>query len=375
MTYDLILKGGTVVDPSQGLHAVRDVALSKGVVAAVEPDIVDGSAQELFDARGLIVTPGLIDLHVHVFWGASQYGINPDPVHIACGVTTVLDAGSSGARTFPAFRRYVIERSKTRVFALLNISSMGMVTGYGGLEDPRWANVDEAVAVGHKNRDAILGIKARIPPQDEMSYVEIVRRGLKAAEMLGGFFMLHTGGPSVPFERLVDMLRPGDVATHSFRGGSFILDNSGRVHDRVREAQRRGVVFDIGHGGGSFAVDTARKALDQDFKPSTISSDLHIGNVEGPVFDLVTTLSKFLHLGLSLDEVIERSTHVPAKILGVPDELGTLKVGARGDITLLRLDEGRFKLTDAPRESVEARQRLSHVVTFRAGRRYRQWME
>ncbi len=372
MEYDLVLKGGTVVDPSQGLHDVRDVALSQGVVAAVEPDIADG--REVFDARGLIVTPGLIDLHVHVFWGASQYGIDPDPVHVAHGATTVLDVGSSGARTFPAFRRYVIERSQTRVFALLNISSLGMVTGYGALEDPRWANVEEAAEAGRRNRDVVLGVKARIPPQDEEPYIEIVRRGIEAAEAFGGFFMLHTGGPSVPFDRLAEMLRPGDVATHAFRGGSFILDESGRVHESVWEARRRGVVFDVGHGGGSFSFDTARKALDQGFRPGSISSDLHIGNVEGPVYDLVTTLSKFLHLGLSLDEVIKLSTHAPATVMGVAEKLGTLKVGAHGDATVLRLDAGRFTLTDAPRESVEARQRLSHVATVRAGRVYRPWL-
>ncbi len=376
MTYDLLIRGGTVVDPSQGLNAVRDVGLSDGKVAALEDAIPEGEASEVVDATGLVVTPGLIDLHVHAYWGASRFGIEPDIGNVSKGVTTAVDAGSSGARTFPGFRRYVMERVDTRLFALLNISSMGMTLGYGGLEDKRWADVEDAVQAGRENREYVLGIKARIPPVSHDDYVDILKRALEAAEAIGGFLMLHLGGTAIPVEERLSMLRPGDVLTHCFRGATAggILDDAGRVLDGAWEARERGVVFDVGHGGGSFSLDTADKAMSQGFPPDNISSDLHIGNYEGPVFDLVTTLSKFMWLGMSLDDVIRLSTETTARIIGKGDKLGTLKVGAEGDVAILRLDEGRFTLTDSGGRSVEARRRLSHVRTVKGGRVYRPWL-
>ncbi len=388
--YDLLIKGGTVVDPSQGLHAVRDVALSDGKVAAVEEGISESLAGEVLDATGLIVTPGLIDLHVHAWWGASAYSIQPDPVHVAKGVTTVLDAGSSGARTFAGFRHYVIDRVRTRVFALLNISSMGMIAdfGIGELEDIRWAEVDRAVDVARSNRDRVLGIKVRLGRlMAGGNDVGAVTRAIEAAEAIGGFVMAHVGNSNSPIEDLAAMLRPGDVVTHAFHGiEDRIVDGSGRVREGVAEAQRRGVVFDVGHGMGGFSFDTAHKAVSQGFLPDNISTDLHMYSVEGPVFDLLTTLSKFMHLGMSLDEVIRRSTESTARIMGLGDGLGTLGTGATGDVSILRLEEGRFTLTDRLTEarsiagmdwaapiSVEATSMLTHVKTVAAGRIYRPW--
>ena len=219
----------------------------------------------------MIVTPGLIDLHTHDFWGASRYGVDPDTVHIARGVTTVVDAGSSGASTFPAFRTYVIDRAKTRIFACLNISAMGMVLGYAGLEDARWANVEEAVRVGREHRDVVVGVKARIPPLPADNYREVLKRAIDAAEGMDGIFMLHLGGTSIPVAQRLAMLRPGDVLTHSFRyspGGNGILDSEGRVLDEAWAAKERGVVFDVGHGGGSFSFETAERAMAQGFSPT-----------------------------------------------------------------------------------------------------------
>ena len=377
MAYDLLIKGGTVVDPSQGLNSGRDVALSNGKVAAVEERITESLAAEVLDASGLIVTPGLLDLHIHAFWGVSHFGIDPDPGNVAKGVTTALDVGSSGARTFPAFRKYVLERADTRLYALLNISSIGMISPkVGELEDLRWADVEEAVEIGRANRDYVLGIKARLSTniagdQD----VDALKRAIEAAEALDGFVMIHVGGTSTSLEKLVEMLRPGDVVTHSFHGRSEgVLDDSGRVLEGIREAQARGIVFDIGHGGGSFSFDTAEKALSQGLFPGNISSDLHIYNIEGPVFDQITTLSKFVHLGMSLEEVIRLSTEATAGTMGVSDRLGTLKVGAEGDVTVMRLDEGQFTFTDSLGVSVEGRQRLTHVRTVRGGKIYRPWL-
>lgn len=374
MAYDLVISGGHVIDPSQGIDAVCDVALAGGRITLVAEAIPTGGASGVVDATGLIVSPGLIDLHTHDYWGASFYGIDPDTVHADRGVTTVLDAGSSGAHTFPAFRAHVIDRARTRIFALLNISAMGMVLGYGGLEDLRWANIYEAVRVGRRHRDVVVGVKARIPPLPAKSYREALKRAVDAAEGIDGFLMLHLGGGSIPVAERLNMLRSGDVVTHSFRysaDGQGILDRGGNVIDEAWAGKERGVVFDVGHGGGSFSFETAERAIAQGFFPSTISSDLHIGNVEGPVYDLVTTLSKFLHLGMTPTEVIRLSSEVPAWVIGRCGELGTLRPGAAGDVAITKLEEGAFMLSDSGgRRVVEATRRISHVKTIKSGRRH-----
>ena len=374
MAHDLLIKGGHVVDPSQGINGIRDVALAGGKVAAVEESIPDGEAIETVDAAGLIVTPGLLDLHIHAYWGASHYGIEPDPYNIAKGVTTTLDVGSAGARTFPAFRKYIIERSHTRLYALLNISAMGMISNkIGGLEDLRWADVEDAVAMGQSNRDLVLGIKARLSRlQAGEQDMEALKRALEAAEILGTFVMIHIGDTKTPLEELAALLRPGDVITHCFTGRPHgVMDDAGRVFAGLREAQDRGVVFDIGHGQGSFSFDVTEKALSQGFYPGNISSDLHIYNIEGPVFDQLTTLSKFIYLGMSLEEVIRLSTESAARVMGKADRLGTLRVGAEGDVTLIRQEEGDCTLTDAANRTVQSRQRLTHVLTGKGGKVYR----
>ena len=375
--YDLLIKGGTVVDPSQGLHAVRDVALRNGKVAAVEASIGDHEAREAVDASGLIVAPGLLDLHVHVFWGVSHFGVDPDMTSLAKGATTIVDAGSAGAATFPAFRRYVLGPSDTRIYALLNISAMGMIDqAVGELEDMRWAMVDSAVATGLANPEYVVGIKARLSRETAgENDVEALTRAIEAAEALDGFVMIHVGNTKTPLEELTAMLRPGDVVTHAFHGRSEgLIDDAGRVKPGITEAQRRGVVFDVGHGAGSFAFDTAEKALADGFRPDNISSDLHVYNVEGPVHDQVSVLSKFMHLGLSLDEVVGLSTESTAKVLGAAETLGTLRPGAEGDLILMRLEEGDFPFTDALGVAVQGRERLDHVMTVKDGRVYRPWL-
>ena len=391
MQYDLLIKGGTVIDPSQALHDKRDVAFLDRKVAAVESSIPEAEARETFDASGHIVTPGLIDLHAHAYWGASDPGIPADSANVAKGVTTAVDAGSAGARTFPAFRKWVLERSDTRLFALLNISSMGMVGGneIPELLDMRWAEVDKAVESWRANKEYVLGIKARLGRVQCLDNdVEALNRSLEAAEAMDGFVMIHVGNTATPLEDLCAMLRPGDVVTHSFGGmEDLLIDDSGKVRDGFKEAAKRGVVFDVGHGGGSFSFTSAEKAIADGFPPGNISTDLHQESVDGPVFDMLTTMSKFIHLGLSLDEVVRLTTQTTAQIMGMAGTLGTLAVGAEGDAAIVKLLEGRFPLVDrlgtrldfhglkweAP-VTVNAKQKLDHVATVRDGKMYRPWL-
>jgi len=372
LKYDLLIKKGLVVDPSQGLNQVGDIAFADGKVAAVG-SLSDGDAAEVIDATGLIVTPGLLDLHVHVFPGVSHFGVDADHSNIGKGVTTAVDAGSAGALTFPFFRKHIIEPADTRLYSLLNISSTGMISpNIGELEDLRLADVEAAIAAGRANRDLIVGIKARLSRSTAgENDVAALEQALEAADALGVFVMIHVGGTKSPMEKLVNMLRPGDVVTHSYHGNDYgILDDAGRVIDGIKEAQQRGVIFDVGHGAGSFSFDVAEKALSRGFNPGNISSDIHIYNIEGPVFDQVTTISKFMWLGMSLEDVVRLTTESTAKIIGA-DGLGTLKVGSVGDATILRRDEGKFIMTDSVGRSVTANEKLAHVRTIRSGRVYR----
>ncbi|MCL0099875.1 amidohydrolase/deacetylase family metallohydrolase [Dehalococcoidia bacterium] len=370
MTYDLLIKGGTVIDPSQGLDSQCDVGILANKIAAVSTGIPESRAKRLVDASGLIVVPGLLDLHVHSFWGVSHYGVDPDMYHLRNGVTTALDAGSSGADTFGAFRKYVLERCSTRLFALLNISSMGMISpDIGELEDLRWADVEAAIRVGQENRKWILGIKVRLSNNITGKHdVESLKKAIDAAEGIRRFVMIHIGRSETPLEKLIELLRPGDVVTHAFTGHPHgILDDAGEVMPSIMEAQDRGVIFDVGHGQGSFSFDVAEKASSQGFCPDNISSDLHAYNIHGPVFDQISVLSKFMWMGMSISDVIRLSTSATARILGVDGRIGTLCVGSEADVTLLRLDEGRFTFTDAFGRSVTSDKKLNHVKTIKDG--------
>ena len=388
--HDILIKNGTIVDPSQNLNSTKDISISNRKIASIEDSIDESKARQVINADGLIVTPGLIDLHVHAFWGGSTYGIDPDIGNLAKGVTTALDAGSAGAWTFPAFRSHVIDRAETRLYALLNIAGPGLVfKDDSELHDLARADVDQAVEVGLKNKDRVVGIKARLGRVQALENdVEALKRSIEAAELLDGFVMIHVGNSASHLPKLMRMLRPGDAVTHSFHGLSDgVLDKTGEVLDGMKEAQSRGVVIDVGHGAGGFSFPAAEKALSEGVYPGTISSDLHIHNIEGPVFDLTTTLSKFIYLGMSLEDVIRCSTEIPAKTMGVANELGTLKPGSHGDVTIMRMEEGRFIFRDRlskatslgnntwePGTSMEATQRLTHVHTIKNGEVYRPWL-
>jgi len=373
-SYTLLVKGGRVIDPSQNLDSVRDVAVREIKIAAVEPDIPAGSAAQVVDASGKIVMPGLIDLHTHVFPYVGPYGIEPDPYCVSRGVTTVLDAGTSGAFTFPAFKRYTIERARTRIRALLHVVSIGMVAGstpnMGELEDLRYCDPKLAARVASENKDLIVGFKIRFSKQyTGPNDLEGMKRARAAADEAGLPLMIHIGGSYTPLPEFLALMNKGDVVTHSFNSHpNGLLDASGKLVPEILQARERGVLIDVGHGAGSFSFEVMEKCLAQQFLPDTISSDLYSANINGPVYDLPTTLSKFLLLGLSLGDVVERATVRAARVFNFGAEIGTLKPGAAADIGVLELKEGEFTFTDSDGKTRTGRQRLVPVTTVKGGR-------
>lgn len=367
--FDLIVSGGTVVDPSQALHGLHDIAIKDGRIAAVgvfEPSM----AAAVLDARGLIVTPGIVDMHVHVYEGVSHYGVDADENCIHKGVTTVLDAGSAGAQTFPGFREYVIDRARTRVFALMNISASGMISDIvGELEDLRWADPGETLKMLERHRDVVLGVKVRLENrmagENAIAALKMAREVADAARVP---IMVHIGGTVNPLTDFLPLLRAGDVMTHCFHAKTYgVLDADGVVVPEVRAAVARGVLLDIGHGRGGFSFDVCRKAIAQGLNPSTISSDIHTHNIHGPVFDMATTMSKFLHLGFALDDVVRMTTVDPAGAMGMPNGIGTLRDGAPADISLFELRHGTFEFVDALDAHETAERRLIPYAVVRDG--------
>ena len=376
MSYDLMLKGGTLIDPAQAIHAAKDVAFTDGRVTDIGDDLSAGDADRIIDCTDCLVVPGLIDFHVHVFWGCGHYSMEPDPHCIAKGATTVLDAGSAGADNFEGFRKYVMDASDTRIFAFLHISSQGLLTpNIGELENIQYANVSRCVEMIERHRDRLLGVKVRmtnklIQPSAGIRPLFLAR---EAADAVGLPVMVHPN--SAWCESLDDILavmKAGDILTHCFHGsGCGVLDEKGNLRDSVRDAVGRGVLFDVGHGQGSFKWEVVEAALDQGLIPYTISSDLHVYNIDGPVYDLATTISKFLHLGMTLDDAVLRSTVHPARLLGMNGEIGTLKTGAHGDAVVMKMETGMFDFFDAHGTRRQGGRRLVPKTVIRAGKEYR----
>jgi dihydroorotase len=372
--YDLLIQRGKVIDPLQELEAVRDVAIRQGKIVRLDPEIPAAEARELVDARGKVVTPGLIDLHTHVFPDVGPYGIEPDPYFVTKGVTTVVDAGTSGAFTFPAFRRFVIERAQTRIRALLHVVSIGMVAGgtphLGELEDLRYCDPHLAARVALENRDLIVGFKIRFSEQyTGPNDLEGMKRARAAADEARLPLMIHIGGSYTPLRELLALMKKGDVVTHSFNSHPHgLVDSAGKITPEVLEARHRGVLFDVGHGAGSFSFEVMEKCLKQGFLPDTISSDLYSANINGPVYDLPTTISKFLLLGLSLREAIERATKNAARTFNFGMDIGTLKPGAEADVAVFDLREAQFEFKDSDGKTRTGRQKLVPVATVRGGK-------
>ena len=352
MQHDLILKGARVIDPSQNHDGICDVAFADGRVSGFGRDLQASPGTQVRDMAGAIVTPGLIDLHTHVYWGGTSLGIDADEFCRTSGVTTSVDTGSAGPGNFAGFRSHVIERSQARILAYLHVSFAG-IFGFsktimvGESEDPRLMAPREAVEVADANRDVIVGIKVRVgrhaSGDQGTAPLDIA---LQVAEETGLPLMAHIDEPPPSYEAVLAMLRPGDVLTHAFRPfPNAPVSAQGTVKKVVLEARERGVLFDIGHGKGSFAFKVARAMLANGFYPDTISSDVHLLCINGPAYDQVTTMSKFLCMGMPFADVVAASTVNAAMALRRP-ELGSLKPGSVGDATLLSIREGKFDYED-----------------------------
>ena len=350
--YDLLLRGGRIIDPASGLDAQSDIAFTDGKVAAIGTNLESSGAAEVREIPDCIVSPGLIDLHTHVYWGGLAIGVDPVAYARKSGVTTIVDAGSAGPGGFAGFRAHVIEPSDPRILAYLNLSFPGIYAFsekvmVGECIDVRLLNAEACLEVALQHLDLIVGIKVRVGLHaSEGSGIAPLDIAIEVAEEAGLPVMCHLDSPPPSRKEVVSRLRPGDVLTHCFRPfPNAPAQGNGAVREEILAARERGVLFDIGHGQGSFGFATAEAMLAAGFMPDCISSDVHCLSIHGPAFDQLETLSKFLALGMPLNDVIAASTTGPARALRRPD-LGQLSVGGIGDATLLKLTSGTFSFED-----------------------------
>lgn len=371
--YDLLLRGGHLIDAKNNISGVRDVAVREGRVAEVAASIDPSRAHKVIDVAGLYVTPGIIDIHAHVFTGTNERGsyagdnsVYPDGFTFRVGVTTVVDCGGAGWRNFDTFRDYVIDRSRTRVLAFLNIVGHGM---RGGVYEQDLSDMDGKLTgmACMRYRDVVVGIKTAHYGGPEWYPVE---QGVKAGEA-AKMPVIVDFGSNRPERPLADLLRhklrPGDIYTHMYSGLRGELDPSGKVNPGMWDGRKRGVIFDVGHGGGSFSWRIAAPAVQQGFLPDSISTDLHIGSMNAGMMDQLNVMSKMLTLGVKLDDVIRQSTWNPAREIQRED-LGHLSVGALADMSVLHLAKGDFGFTDMHGARLKGSQKLICEMTFRDGR-------
>ena len=371
--YDLVLKGGHVIDARNRIDAVRDVAIANGRIAAVAPSIPASDARRAVDVRSLYVTPGLVDIHVHVFAATmgreytGEFAVRPDGFTFRSGVTTVVDAGSSGWRNFEDFKRLVIDRTQTRVFAMLNIVGKGMAGRADIEQDVSDMDAERTAEMAKSHRDVVVGIKIAHYAGPDWGPVE---KSVKAGTLANIPVMVDfaTFRPERPFQELVlKKLRPGDIYTHAYLTAVPMLDSEGRLLPYLFEARKRGVIFDVGHGGGSFSFRQAVPAVKQGFVADSISSDLHITSMNAGMKDLLNVMSKFLAMGVSLQDVVARGTWHPAREIH-REEYGHLTVGAVADIAVLRLADGEFGFVDSARRRLRGTKKLICELTLKGGR-------
>ncbi|MBI3696201.1 MAG: amidohydrolase/deacetylase family metallohydrolase [Acidobacteria bacterium] len=371
--YDLLLKGGRVIDPKNNIDEVRDVAIRGDRIAAVAPNLPVATAKKTIDVSSLYVTPGLVDIHVHVFTQSapgtvyeSESSVIPDHACFRTAVTTVVDAGTTGWRSFPDLRRRIIDRSRARVLAMLNIVGTGMMNNEVE-QNPVDMEPEKTAAMAKQHPDVIVGIKSAHWRQPTFTSVE---RAVEAGRLANLPVMVDFGSflPERPYQQMVlEILRPGDMSTHFYRVPAPLLDQSEKMLPYLETARRRGVKFDVGHGGGSFYFRQAEPLVKQGFWPDSISTDLHGGSINGAMIDMLNVMSKFLALGVPMKEVIRQSTTNPATQVKRPD-LGQIAPGAEADIAVLRLDSGNFGFVDVRGGRITGTRRLGCEMTVRAGK-------
>ncbi len=362
MDHDLILRNGRVLDPGTGRDEVADIAFAAGKVAAIGPGL-RGRAER--DVSGCIVMPGNIDLHAHIYWGGTSISVDADQLARRCGTTTWLDAGSAGPGNFAGFRKHVIEPSRTRILAYLHVSHAGIfafsrsvMVGESG--DMRLMDTETCAAVAREHPDVIRGIKVRVGASTSgVNGIAPLYHALAAADRAGLPVMCHIDRPPPRYEDVLAELRPGDILTHCYKpfpNAPCYAD--GRIKEACWQARERGVIFDIAHGAGSFDFGVAEAMLAGGLPPDVISSDVHVLCIDGPAFDNMETMSKFLCLGMPLADIVRAVTAAPAAVLRRPD-LADLSVGSTGDATVMRLEEGRFTFADVSRQTRAGRQRFA----------------
>jgi dihydroorotase len=369
--YDLLLKNGHVIDPKNNINEPRDVAIAKGLIAAVEKNIDPALAAKVVDVKGLYVTPGLVDIHVHVYAGTGMkaytgdWSLYPDTNSFRVCTTAMADAGTSGWHNFEDFKQRVIDRAQTRIFAFVNIVGQGM--GGGPVEqDTNDMNAQRAAEIAAKYPDTVVGFKTAHYAKPDWTAVD---RALEAGRLANLPVMVDFGEfrPERPHQDLIlKKLRPGDIYTHTYLGRVPMLDEQGKVRDYLFEGRKRGVIFDVGHGAGSFIFRFAVPAMKQGFTPDSISTDLHLRSANGGMRDMVNVMSKFLNMGMPLDELILKSTWNPAKEIR-REKLGHLTLGAPADVAVLKLERGEFGFVDVDKAMMKGTQRLACEMTLLDG--------
>ena len=369
--YDLLIRNGTVCDPARNFKRRADVAISGGKVAAIEDSIPANRGREVVDATGCFVTPGLVDLHTHCYWGGTGLGIEAGPIAARSGVTTWVDAGSFGVTQTDGFRRFIVDPSPVRIY--------GFVYLYPDNRNPDMDHVKYVRSFMKRtgetivaNKDILLGVKLQVGSNMNGRYsYDFLKIARELCDTYHVPLMAHISFAPPETDQVMELMKPGDVVTHCYNTHTLgILDGAGKVRQSVLEARRRGVLFDVGHGLGSFNFEAARKALADGFVDDTVSTEIYNLNVtRGPVYDMPTTMSKMMHLGMSFDDVLARTTIAPAKIVNRLPGMGTLAAGAPADVAVLRIEDGAFPLVDSQRNTVTAKQRVVSKLTICRGKK------
>ncbi len=372
--YDLLLKGGTVLDPAQDLRGAFDVAVQDGKIASVAANIPASEARRVIHLPGKTVTPGLIDLHTHVFDGVAANGVHPDIAGVHAGVTTVVDAGSSGCATFSAFPRHILPKCETEVIPLLHICQTGLATNPDIIAESS-IDLESTLKVAREHKGLIKGIKARmVSPALEIFGMEMPRLAKRAARESGVPLMVHIGDTTKRYDpnvirELLPLLEPGDIVTHLFTANpGGVLDTNGKLVPEAKELAARGVWLDTAHGRMNFGFNVGRRVLDQGLTPHCISTDLTIPGRANTVHSMVEIMARFLGMGFTFEQVIAMSTVNPARAIGEANRLGSLAVGRQADISVLEVRDGRWVVYDTLRDSMKIDKTVVPVLTVKRGR-------